>query len=211
MVDEHLCKLGTMTFEGGTHRETIKMLLDDFVTLEKPLIARISKENRLAFNAPTDTPRLDVVTEFSRDQRRATELLRQVSTHLAKGRYEEARLVADELNRIAGPLIRYEKLDLYPRLSGQSIHSDYTIWLSDRQRNAGISLRTLLVKPALTSSQQLEVTRGLHLGLEYMQQCSGLAGLLASLPNDEREASLNVLLNCREEGRSWTDLVRFQN
>ena len=211
VLDTRLSDQTNLVFEGGTHRETIKMLVEDFVLLEKPTTADISRDRRISFNANCPKSNTNLLTEFEKDQQATIALLSKVRGLLNKGEITRARVFCDELDRLAGPLVRFHKLDLYPRISGVAIQSAYTQQLTKRQRKAAIAIRMLLENSTPTQSKLREISDGLRTGLDYLRSCNAFADLLEALPSEAQRQSLLVLLECRRNPRTWTDMVRYQS
>ncbi|MCA9215658.1 MAG: hemerythrin domain-containing protein [Planctomycetales bacterium] len=154
------------------------------------------------------TKRSELVEEFVRDHKEMSQLLMEVITHLKAKDVAAARSVAQELDRVAGPHIQYEEGDLYPRVSGRAIESEYTRSLYHEHLEAVTSLKLLLCKDELSEEEVVAVLRGLRNGLKHAEQCGSLVNLLSALPEVAQRESLVFLRECRDRGRLWTDLIR---
>ena len=148
--------------------------------------------------AQIETP---LVREYLEDHQRTAHLFYQVLVALDEGEWRRAQELVKELNRVVGPLIAYEELELYPRLST----SQNSQQLSDDHRQVAQVLQVVLEHESLEGEDEQLVMEGLRVGLDHAEQCGALVGSLAALTESEQVKSLEVLRDLKRRGQCWVE------
>ncbi len=112
-----------------------------------------------------------------------------------------AQELVTELNRVSGPHIAYEELELYPRLSA----SENSQQLSDDHQKVAQALQMVLEHDSLEGEDEQLVMEGLRIGLDHAEQCGALVGSLAALSESEQANSLEVLRDLKRRGQCWLE------
>lgn len=156
----------------------------------------------------TNTRQSPLVKEFLADHQQMSTLLLHTLVSLEEGDVEAAVTAANALNRVAGPHIAFEESELYPRISGEQLISESTRELYAEHREAVLAVKKLLDDPQPNTATKMEIVGGLRTGVQHAKHCGSLVSLLAALPEPEQKASLQKLLDFREDGKLWTDRIR---
>ena len=146
----------------------------------------------------TQTP---LVREYLEDHQGMAHLFYQILVALDEGESTRAQDLAKELNRVGGPHIAYEKLELYPRLSA----SQKSQQLCADHQHVTQALKMVLEHESLEGEDEQLVMEGLRIGLDHAEQCRALVGLLAALPESEQATSLEVLRDLKRRGQCWVE------
>ena len=149
-----------------------------------------------------------LVTEFLKDHQQFSRLLYEISKLLEAEDLQKARVRAEELNRLAGPHIAYEEAELYPRLQGMGVTSVSEEHLVGEHHQVLDAVELLLRSEPLTPDELTQCREGIKIALDHAEHCGSLISLVSRLGQKEQAASLVVLKQLREEGKSWTELKR---
>ncbi len=142
-----------------------------------------------------------LVREYLDDHQRTAHIFYQILFALDEGESARSQELAQELNRIRGPQIAYEELELYPRLSvSQNSQS-----LCDDLQQVTQALKMLLERDSLAGEDEQLVMEGLRIGLDHAEQYRALVGSLAALPESEQATSLEVLRDLKRRGQCWVE------
>ncbi len=142
-----------------------------------------------------------LVREYLEDHQGTAHLFYQVIVALDEGESTRAQELTKELNRVIGPQIAYEELELYPRLSvSQNSQS-----LCDDLQQVTQALKMVLEHESLEGEDEQLVLEGLRIGLDHAEQCGALVGSLAALPESEQATSLEVLRDLKRRGQCWVE------
>ena len=143
--------------------------------------------------------------EFTRDHRELTRGYLAISKALKSENIAQAKLLADELDRAAGPHIEFEESCLYPRVA-ENRGDPYAAKLYDEHTEILSAIRTLLQCDELSSEKQQELSDGMQIGLQHAATCGTLLGHLCSLPDPDQQQLLKEYLRLKKTGRRWTQL-----
>ncbi len=154
---------------------------------------------------PASSPR-SLAEAFLEDHRHLTQGLSGTLTALEQGELTTAMRMADELDRRAGPHIRFEEAYFYPEV-GRSRGPAYVSQLL-REHDAGRqAVRALVDRPAgrqLTDDERSRITAGLREALDHAVSCGTLLSHVTTLDAEKQQCLLNTLLRLRDEGGRWT-------
>ena len=145
---------------------------------------------------------------FIRDHRIMTRGFWRLRQALDRGDWQEARTLAEKLDREVGPHIEFEEHVYYPRL--KPIIGARTVEQFYREHGTGRHVIEDIL--AATGAPPDEATRaGLAARcgkmLEHAQSCGTLISHLEALPDEEQESLLSRLEEIRERGHSWSELA----
>lgn len=147
-----------------------------------------------------------LITEFLKDHQQFSRLLFEIEKLLGKGKVDEARVRANELDKLAGPHIAFEEAELYPRLAELGAKQVTEELLVDQHHDAIASVRLLIENEQLSESQIKKAQDAFRDGLSHAEHCGSLISLLSQLDERQQAESLTVLLKLRDEGKLWTEL-----
>ena len=145
--------------------------------------------------------RTPLVREYLEDHQGMAHLFYQVIVALDEGESTRAQELAKELNRVIGPQIAYEELELYPRLSA----SQNSLSLCDDLQQVTQALKMLLEHDSLEGEDEQLAMEGLRIGLDHAEQCRALVGSLAALTESEQATSLEALRDLKRRGQCWVE------
>lgn len=152
----------------------------------------------------------DLEEEFVDDHRVMTQTISALLEALRAGRDAEAREIAEDLDRRAGPHIAFEEAVMYPqvaRVSGESVAQQ----LYDEHRTVLAGLEQLLNHRGSTplgEEQRAQVIAKMQTGLDHAISCGSLLSHLTALDPQIQQQMLDRLHEYRREGTRWTTLHR---
>lgn len=141
--------------------------------------------------------------EFAKDHQVLTRGLARVLDAVEEGDLDRARALADELDREAGPHIRFEEEVYYPRLRSR-LGEDFVEQLYGEHDEGQEAIRSLLRSEG--PLQPDEVAHHLRTALEHALSCGTLLSHLEGLSDEEREKMVEQLRELREQSVRWTEV-----
>ena len=151
-----------------------------------------------------------MTTAFVDDHRQLTRALKQLKDALGRHDLSEAKRIAEELDRAAGPHILFEEVYLYPEVARER-GRDYIDRLYEEHR-AGRDLLTRILVLRNDSRRRLndeEEARLLELAgmmLDHAVSCGTLLSHLTTLDLTTQKEYCAALLALREQGNRWTEI-----
>jgi len=127
---------------------------------------------------------------------------------LEQGAAAEAKQIADDLDRLAGPHIQFEEEVLYPRVA-EARGRSYAERLYEEHADGKQAIRTLRERSPseLTEPEtRAQLISGVQTVLDHAISCGTLLSHLTSLPADSQQELLARLESIRREGTRWTEL-----
>lgn len=143
--------------------------------------------------------------EFTHDHRKLTRGYLAIAKALKNYDLAKAKLLADEMDRVAGPHIEFEEDFLYPRVA-QNRGEPYAAKLYDEHREILDAIQELLQCQELTSEKQQQLSEGMQSGLKHAATCGTLLGHLNALPSPEQTRLLKEYFRLKESAKRWTQL-----
>ncbi len=144
---------------------------------------------------------------FVEDHRHLTRGLNRLLKALRGGEMGEAKRIAAELDRVAGPHVQFEEEVLYPEIS-RTRGSEFTGKLYDEHSQALRAIRTLLKAngESLPEAARRQLIADAQTGLDHAVSCGTLLSHVTTLPEPLQDRLLGRLLELRREGRRWSEL-----
>ena len=152
------------------------------------------------------SPPRSLAEAFLEDHQHLTRGLSGTLTALEEGDLATAISTANELDRQAGPHIRFEEEFFYPEVA-RSRGSGYVSQLF-REHDAGRRAVLALVDHSpgrqLTQDEESRIRAGLREALDHAVSCGTLLSHVTTLDGQKQERLLKTLLRLRNEGGRWT-------
>lgn len=154
-----------------------------------------------------DTGSLSLKDAFLDDHREMTRGFVRLRECLQNGDWQNAKSLAAEIDRIAGPHIEFEESLYYPRLA--PVVGSMAIRHMYREHSIGLDV----IREILSADQEAPESSVLadfadrcgHM-LDHAHGCGVLVSHLTGLPDDEERELLRRLLKMRLQGRLWTEV-----
>lgn len=144
--------------------------------------------------------------EFTRDHRKLTQGFLAVAKAIENDQLDEARVLADELDQVAGPHIAFEEEFLYPHVS-KVRGKPYATKLYDEHAEILRAIQELQQGREMSADQQKQMLNSMRVGLEHAATCGTLLSHLAALPSQTQAHLLDEYLKLKHLGKRWTQLA----
>ncbi len=151
-----------------------------------------------------------LATAFVDDHKQLTRAFKQLKDSLGRHDLSEAKRIAEELDRAAGPHILFEEEFLYPEVA-RARGRDYIDRLYEEHR-AGRDLLTRILVLRNDSRRRLNDEEEAHLleqagmMLDHAVSCGTLLSYLTTLDQTTQKEYCAALLAFREQGKRWTEI-----
>ncbi len=145
---------------------------------------------------------------FIEDHRTLTRGLSRLVKLVQEARYDEAVLVANEIDQAAGPHIEFEEKSFYPEVR-KTRGREYVENLYDEHRSGLEAIRLLMKLEPGTVPAPEDRERLLFLlrrVLDHAVSCGTLLSHVTSLGDDEQQRFLAELERCRKVAHKWSEL-----
>lgn len=153
-----------------------------------------------------DTQKSPLIVEFLIDHQQFSRLLYQIRKLLADRDVEKAKDLAVKLDRLAGPHIAFEEMELYPRLAQLGEQHVTEELLIGQHHEALNALRELLQFEGDDMSSIRQMEAGFADALEHAEHCGSLISLMLHLSDNDKDEALAALKRLRKEGPPWTQM-----
>jgi len=146
---------------------------------------------------------------FLADHRHLTRGFSALIEALERDDLAEAKRIADELDRLAGPHIEFEELVYYPAVERSLGRDNVDKLYHEHQVGLG-AIRSLLERDdtPLIDAERGRLLADANVALEHAVSCGALLGYVTALAEEEQAEMLRHLEAARERGRRWTELSR---
>lgn len=145
--------------------------------------------------------------EFATDHREMTQGFARLLELLRSGEDAEARQLASDVDRLAGPHIEFEETVLYPAIAREE-GQDFAARLNTEHATVLEAIKSLLSQPnesTIDDNTRERLIEQFQTGLDHAETCGSLMGHLTTLDESQHQTYLQQLLECRERGRRWSD------
>ena len=149
-----------------------------------------------------------LATAFVDDHRQLTRSLKQLKDTLGRHDLSEAKRIAEELDRAAGPHILFEEVFLYPEVA-RARGRDYIDRLYEEHR-AGRDLLTRILRSdsrrRLGDEEQARLLQQAEMMLDHAVSCGTLLSHLTTLDQTTQKEYFAALLALRQQAKRWTEI-----
>ena len=149
---------------------------------------------------------------FMEDHRDLTQGFAQILLALRVNDLQRAALIAERLDRTAGPHIEFEEKVLYPAVA-KDRGGQYTARLY-REHRLGVELLVRLMeskgKTKLEALEREKSIQDVQIVVDHALSCGTLLSHLTILETEEQEKLLKQLLDFRQAGHLWSQLAGSQ-
>lgn len=153
----------------------------------------------------TTSAQTPLVKSFIDDHKAMMRLLRDVSVALNEDDVAQAKMLAEELNRLAGPHIAFEETVLYPLIDDQTGDRPFVENLYAEHQEILEAISQLA--DGELSPQKLEAVRAaFQSGLDHAEHCGTLISRLSSMSEADQQDAQDELDELRERNITWTQL-----
>lgn len=145
---------------------------------------------------------------FVHDHRQTTRRLSRLLKALRRNDPAEARRLADELDRIAGPHIRFEEEIFYPEVA-RILGREYAARLYDEHQIGRGALADILSRDTagpLEPEEQKDLVGRVETAVSHAASCGTLLSHLTGMEESQQAEMLSRLEELRREGKRWTEL-----
>jgi hypothetical protein len=154
--------------------------------------------------------RSELEKAFLDDHRHLTRGLSRLLEALRRNDVAEARQVADELDRVAGPHIEFEEETFYPQI-GRAIGASNLDRLYEEHQvglHAVDTLRRRDPGHPLEPAERDTLVEEVQVALDHAVSCATLLSHLGDLDEKRQRELLDRLHDARRRGRRWSELPR---
>jgi hypothetical protein len=151
-----------------------------------------------------------LATAFVDDHQQLTRALKQLKDALGRHDLSEAKRIAEELDRAAGPHILFEEVFLYPEVA-RARGRDYIDRLYEEHR-AGRDLLTRVLalrsdsRRRLGDEEQARLLQQAEMMLDHAVSCGTLLSYLTTLDQTTQKEYFAALLALRQQAKRWTEI-----
>ena len=149
-----------------------------------------------------------LTTAFVDDHQQLTRALKQLKDALGRHDLSEAKRIAEELDRAAGPHILFEEAFLYPEVA-RARGRDYIDRLYEEHR-AGRDLLTRILRSdsrrRLGDEEQARLLQQAEMTLDHAVSCGTLLSYLTTLDQTAQKEYFAALLALRQQAKRWTEI-----
>ena len=151
-----------------------------------------------------------LTTAFVDDHQQLTRALKQLKDALGRHDLSEAKRIAEELDRAAGPHILFEEAFLYPEVA-RARGRDYIDRLYEEHRVGRDLLTRLLVlrsdsRRRLGDEEQARLLQQAEMTLGHAVSCGTLLSYLTTLDQTAQKEYFAALLALRQQAKRWTEI-----
>lgn len=127
---------------------------------------------------------------------------------LERGDWSEAGRIADQIDRAAGPHIRFEEEVLYPRVAEARGRSFADRLYAEHAIGCDVVRRVLNLPPGspVDSALRDRVVAGAQTALDHAVSCGTLLSHLTTLHAGQQAQLLGILEAMRRQATRWTEL-----
>ena len=146
---------------------------------------------------------------FIEDHRHLMRGLLRLKKALQRDDLREARRIGEELDRLAGPHLRFEEEVFYPEVVVRSRGREYTDQLYEEHRIGRRLLEQLRIRTdtdRLNPSERADLVEQVQAALNHTASCGSLLSGITSLDESWQEELLATLLDLRRRPTRWTEL-----
>jgi hypothetical protein len=152
-----------------------------------------------------------LATAFVDDHRQMTRALKQLKDALGRHDLSEAKRIAEELDRAAGPHILFEEGFLYPQVA-RTRGRDCVDRMYEEHRVGRDLLTRILVqrndsRQRLDDKEQARLLEQAEMMLDHAVSCGTLLSYLTTLDQSTQKEYCAALLALREQGKRWTEIL----
>jgi hypothetical protein len=140
---------------------------------------------------------------FREDHARLGRGFARLAECLRGGELDEARRVADQVDRDAGAHIAFEEEDFYPALAALLARVEVARMYVEHQRGLAL-VQTLTADVALPAEESRRLLADCEVMAGHIAECSELFEVLGRIPPDQQDHLLQQLLRWRQRAPRWS-------
>ena len=145
--------------------------------------------------------------QFVDDHRHLTQGFQSLIESVEKNDTARCRRDADELDRVAGPHIKFEELVLYPKVRQDRGNEMASRLLREHQvGRSAIAFLESHTGDSLSPVDRARVLEQLRVGLDHAVTCGTLLSHLTVVSKPEQTEMLNQLQEIKKQQTRWTEL-----